>query len=684
MENEVIMPTINATNSGTGLDVRSLVDQLVAAEGGPVSSRLDRKEVNIQEGLTAMGTFKGALLDFQSSLAPLRKENAFKSINATSSNEEKFTVSAEDNAVLGSYDIEISQLAQSQKLKSQAFGSEFDTIGSGTISIEFGQINNATNTFNVNSKIPTQHIEIDEENGSLRGIQQTINEANAGVRASIINDGTGYRLILNSEKSGIENSLRISISDDDVNDEDLFGLSQLAYNPVATAGEEGAAAVGKNLEEAAQAKNSLFSIDGISISNSSNEIPDSIPGITLSLKKTTEDSFESFKIEKETTRIKQSIETFVSSYNELMASVASLTGFDSETGQAGPLSGDPAIRGIMDQIRRRLSTSFNGINENLTSLSMIGIDSSRNGSLSLDDFKLNSALENNANEIAHLFAAAVSTSDAKIRVTSKKIPATNGVFNITIDQIPASASLTGPVLANYPDNIFNVPEKIQLSIDGITTAELKLLPRSFESGKAFAAELERVINQDANLMRNDKSVSVTYINNALKITSNSIGLASDVSIISIGQDLSSLTGLTTGKGQSGNDLRATVNGYELTGEGTKLKLEGVLSGVVIDVNGKQTGNRGELIVTNGVASILDELTNSFLDSNGLLNARIDGYNSKIKNINKERENLVRKLEVSEQRHLKEFSNLDAMLGKMRSTSNFLAEKLSTLPGARKN
>ena len=677
------MPTINATNSGTGLDVRGLVDQLVAAEGGPVTSRLDRKEVTIQEGLTAIGTFKGALLDFQASLAPLRKENAFKSINATSSNEEKFIVSAEDNAVLGSYDIEISQLAQSQKLKSQAFDSEFDAIGSGRISIEFGKINSTTNTFDVNSKFPTQHIEIDEENGSLRGIQQAINEANVGVRASIINDGTGYRLILNAEKSGIENSLRISISDDDVNDEDLFGLSLLAYNPVATSGVEGGNAVGKNLEEAAQAKNALFSIDGISISNSDNEITNSIPGLTLILKKVTEESFESFKIEKETSGVKHSIETFVSSYNELMTSVSTLTGFDSETGQAGPLSGDPAIRGITDQIRRRLSTSFNGINKNLTSLSTIGIDSSRNGLLSLDEFKLNSALENHANEIAHLFAAAVSTSDPKIRVTSEKIPATDGVFNITIDQIPSSGSLNGQLLENYPANISDVPEKIKLSIDNVPTSELKLLPRSFESGKEFAAELERVINQDKNLISNDKSVSVSYINNALKISSNSIGVASGVSIISIGQNLYSISGLFAGQGDTGNDLKGTVNGYELVGEGTKLKLEGVLSGVVIDVSGKQTGNRGKLTVTNGVASILDELSNSFLDRDGLLKARIDGYNSKIKNIDKQRGDLVRKLEVSEQRYLKEFSNLDAMLGKMRSTSNFLAEKLSTLPGAAK-
>ena len=224
------------------------------------------------------------VLDFQSSLAPLRKENAFKSINANSSNKDIFTITAEDKAVTGSYDIEISQLAQSQKLKSHAFESEFDVIGSGTISINFGELNSTTDSFKVNSKIPTQHIEISDENGSLRGIQQTINEADAGVRASIINDGSGYRLIINSEKSGIENSLRISISDDDLNNEDLHGLSQLAYNPVSSSGPEGVVVTGQNLEEVAQAKNALFSIDGISISHSENEVSNSITGVTLTLK----------------------------------------------------------------------------------------------------------------------------------------------------------------------------------------------------------------------------------------------------------------------------------------------------------------------------------------------------------------------------------------------------------------
>lgn len=677
------MATITSTNSGSGLDVRGLVDQLVAAEAGPVTSRLDRKEINIQEGLTAIGSFKGALLDFQASLAPLRNSDAFKSINAISSNEEKFTVTADDNTAVGSYEVEISQLAQSQKLKTQSFESEFDAIGTGAIRIEFGEVNAVSNSFNINGKMPSQHIDIDETNNSLRGIQETINDANIGVRASIINDGSGYRLILNSEKSGTENSLRISISDDDMNNDDLSGLSVLAYDPVSTTDADGNISSGKNLEEVSQAKNALFSIDGISISNSQNEIKDSIPGLTLNLKKLTEESVESFTIEKETSRIKQSIQSFVSSYNELMSTVSILTGVDPESGQAGPLSGDSAIRGITDQIRRRLSTSFNGINENLTSLSTIGIDSGRDASLTLDELKLNSALDNHADEIAHLFSAAVSTSDAEIRVTSKKVPATDGVFKITIDQTPTSASFTGNKLSNYPSNISGLPETITFVIDGITTGEVKLLPRSFESGKEFAAELQRVINQDANLKRNDASVSVSYINNALTITSNSFGLSSSVVVKSLSQNLSALTGLVAGQSKQGNDLKGNVSGYDITGEGTKLKLEGALSGVVLDVSGKQTGSRGELIVTNGIASILDELSTSFLESNGLLDTRIDGYNSKIKSIEKQRGDLVRKLEVSEERYLKQFSSLDAMLGKMRSTSNFLSEKLSNLPGARR-
>ncbi len=691
------MPTINATNSGSGLDVRNLVDQLVAAEGAPVKARLDKKEIKVQEGLTAMGTFKGALLDFQASLAPLRKADAFKSINATSSNEDKFTVIAADNAVPGTYNIEISQLAQSQKLISRPVSSDLDSIGSGQITIEFGEVN-ADNHFIQNNTIPAQIIEIDEKNTTLRGIQQAINEANAGVKASIINDGSGYRLVLNAEKTGLQNSMRISISDNDQNNKDEAGLSILAYDPVAeqAASEESADSEnpaeeentsvqpsGKNMQQVAEARDAIFSVDGITISNSSNEIRDSIPGITLTLKKTTEDGFETFSVEKETAGIRTSIQSFIQSYNDLVTTINSLTGYDPETGTAGPLSGDAGIRGISDQIRRRLATSFSGINNNLVSLADIGITSSREGMLELDQAKLDRALEQHVDEIAHLFAAAVSVSDPRIRVSSERVPDVNGIFNITVQQIPSSGFYQGQVSTSAQGFRFDTPEKFSVKVDDVSSSEIRLAPGQYASGQELANALQQAINRDSTLAAKGKSVTVDFINNSLRITSSSVGLGSVVSLLSASAKLADLAGLQVAEGKAGRNLTATVNGYDLVGEGRKLKLEGKLKGIVLEVGGTETGNRGNLVVTNGIAAILDNATEGFLESNGLIDSRIEGYNERIKNIKEQREDLVRKLETSEQRYLKKFSNLDAMLGKMRSTSNFLEEKLSALPGAAK-
>lgn len=676
------MPRISSAGLGSGLDVPNLVEQLVAAEGDPIRSRLDRKEVTIQEGLSAIGTFKGALLDFQSSLTPLRKADAFNSIVATSSNEDKFSVVASNESVTGSYDVEITQLAQSQKLKSKTFSSELDSIGSGSISIQFGTYNADTETFVVNSTRLLKQIEISPENNSLRDIQETINQSDAGVRASIVNDGTGYIMVLNAEKSGLENSMRISITDSDNNDTDMQGLSQLAYNPAATADEITGEIIGKNFQQTTAAKNALISFNDIEISSSENVVSNSIPGVTLTLKNLTENTKETLSINKNLDGVKNSIKTFVASYNELINTVTVLTGYDPESGTSGPLSGDSSIRGIIDQIRRRLSTSFNGINQKLTSLSSIGIDSSRDGTLRLDEFKLARALDNNAGEIKHLFSAAVSTTNKKISVSSEKLPTINGVFDIKLTQIPAKGQLSGLVNTTSYPMIFSGNEgSFDLSLDNAFTGTINVPAGRYNSGIELAGVLQSSINNNQSFMRNKATVTVNHVNNAFEITSDTLGSESAVSIVSINETLSTLLGLVSGSGTTGKDLKATVNAEDITGKGNKLHLEGALDGIVLEASGGKTGDRGELVVTNGIAAILDDLTDSFLENQGLLDNRIDGYNLRIKDIDKQRDDLVRKLEGTEERYLKQFSNLDAMLSKMRSTSNFLAEKLSSLPGS---
>ncbi|MCK7583260.1 MAG: flagellar filament capping protein FliD [Chromatiales bacterium] len=99
--------------------------------------------------------------------------------------------------------------------------------------------------------------------------------------ASILNDGTGNRLVLTSNDSGAANSLKITVADaSDASNTDNAGLSQLAYDPAGTLGN------GRNLTETVTAQNALLKVDGIdNISRASNTVTDVIQGVTLTLLK---------------------------------------------------------------------------------------------------------------------------------------------------------------------------------------------------------------------------------------------------------------------------------------------------------------------------------------------------------------------------------------------------------------
>jgi len=106
-------------------------------------------------------------------------------------------------------------------------------------------------------------------------------------------------------------------------------------------------------------------------------------------------------------------------------------------------------------------------------------------------------------------------------------------------------------------------------------------------------------------------------------------------------------------------------------------------GIKIEILGGQTGLRGNVAYSRGVAEQLSGMFDNFLGTNGLINSRNSGFNHRIEDISRQREQLSRRLAVSEKRFLTQFSNLDTLMGKMRSTSSFLTNQLAGLPGARK-
>lgn len=672
------MPGISATglNSGSGLDVNGLVSKLVTAERTPVDNRLNRQEAQIQSNISALGTFRGALADFQTSLKTLRDSTDLHKVSATTSNADILEVTASNGAQQGNYQIEISHLAQANRLTSETFSSDVEPVGTGNLSFQFGRVDPATQRFDLNKDARVRNIQITDNNNSLRGIKETINQSAMGVRASIVNDGQGYRLVLTAEGTGEVNSLRVLVTDDEGGDTDRQGLSQLSYDPVRIDGN------GMNMIETARAQDARLNIDGIEVSSASNEIDNAIEGLTLKVKDQTNNEPVRVKAEFDQAAVIESVRGFVNAYNAMNKVIQSVAGYDPATKQAGPLAGDATIRGVAEQIRRLLGASFGEINQEYVSLASLGIDTQRNGSLQLDENKLRDAVESNLNEVEHVFAKAGSTSDTLIKFIGAKDQTQMGSYPLRITQLATHGYYIGDA-AGDTDNreITEGNNRLVIKVDGITSAAVTLTAGQYPDGRQLAAELERQINADDAFKREGVSVRVKVLMDQFVIESARVGGQSRAEIVSADQDIRDL-GLDPAAGIEGINIQGTLGGQPADGDGNRLNGRGPAIGLQVEVLGGKPGARGNVFFSRGVADQLNGILEGFLSKEGIIATRDGGYGTRIKDIGHQREQLDRRLAVSEQRMLAKYSSLDALVGKMRSTSDFLSSRLANLPGAR--
>jgi len=683
------MPTITSAGVGSGLDVAGLVDKLVAAEGEPVKVRLDRKEVKLQAGLSAMGTFKGAVSGFQSSLEALNNPDTFGNLEVSSSDEEKLAATASKDTQPGDYEVEVLQLARSHKLSSSSLESDRLPLGTGSLTIQLGRLDiepdseltSGSRRFVMNPDVPATTITINEDNASLRGIQEAINKADAGVRASVINAGDGYRLVLSSLVAGNDNSIRIKVNDNDGNDQDGAGLSVFAYEPDNLSG------AGQNMNEVVATKNAELNVDGIFVSRSSNDIDDVIDGMTLSLKPGAEGSINNIHVEMSTASVTEAVNTFVNKYNEMIDTVEALTGYDPETKTAGPLSGDASIRGVISQIRRTLGDNFSGINEKYDSLSSIGVDTQRDGKLVLNNTKLQAAIEDDLQQVIQLFAISGSSSDPAVRYIEAGEATKTGAYNLLVTRMASQGAWMGRRLDSnvngqrFPLALEEGQNSFRLKVDGLNSQKITLSAKTYGSQDELLNELQSQINADTNLQSNNAAVEAHLSNGRLLLISRRYGSHSSVEVTQADDGLIDRLGFRVSPGIKGEDVAGSLNNVAAIGNGQTLTGKGAAEGLKIEVMDGGSGKRGKIYFSHGVAAQLDEMLGQFLDQDGIISVRNEGYTNRIRDLEKEREKLAQKLEASEQRYLKQFTALDATLGKMRSTGNFLSNQLDSLPGA---
>ena len=377
------MAGIQAGGIGSGLDVNSLVAQLVSAEATPLQQRITRHEVAVTTRISALATLKGALAAFKSALEPLKSVTAFQTHKATSADTDFFTATADSTAVAGHYDVEVVRLASAHQLGSEAFaGGAAASVGYGTLTITVG-----TESFEV---------DIDQDAATLADIRDAINDAegNTGVQATLLNGTDGARLILTATATGAANEIAVSASGGD------GGLNPLSYDPL-----DPPIPPEPGLTQLEPAQNAAIRLASFEVESDTNVFEDAIDGVTITALAGTDGAEIGLDIAYDQSAVQARIQKFVTEYNSMQSQFAKLGSYNAETKVAGPLLGDSLLRSVESETRRILNSPVAGLSGDYTTLSSLGITTSTSGALQIDTAKLTKALQADPDAVAELFGA---------------------------------------------------------------------------------------------------------------------------------------------------------------------------------------------------------------------------------------------------------------------------------------
>lgn len=656
---------ISSPGVGSNLDVNSIVTQLMAIERRPLT-QLDTREVSFQARLSAFGSIRGALSQFQGAMSGLAVTSRFQGLTANSSNTAAVSASASSRATAGSYSVEVSALAQSQRLVAAGQPSSSASLGTGTITFDLGTISGGslddvsgqyTGAAFASSGSAVRTVTIAPGSSTLTGIRDAINAAGAGVTASIVNDGSSspFRLVLSVDQPGAANSLKVTV-DGDAGLQDL-----LAQDPAGT----------QRLAQTSAAQNAAFRINGVAITSASNTVTDALEGVSLSLSAVTTGPPLTVTIARDTGSIQSAADTFVKAYNDLYRTLGQLSAYNAETRSGAVLTGDPAVRTLQNQLRGIFNQALVGLSPELRTMSDIGISFQRDGTLALDASKLSRAISAYPDRIAGLFAPLGSSADSLVAFASAGPGLAAGTYALSVSRLATRGAGEGAAAAAL--NITaGVNDTLDLTVDD-TTVSVTLTAGIYANAAALAAELQGRINGLPAMAAAGSGVQVSESAGALTVTSNRYGTQSKVDLFA-GNALADLFGGAPTRAD-GVDVAGTIGGIDATGSGQTLTSA---SGLAVNIFGGALGERAAIAYTVGFASQLSAFASAQLGADGLLAGRTDGITRSIAGLTDQRTAIARRLEGVEQRLRAQFGALDVLVSNLTQTSNFLTQQLAAL------
>ena len=359
---------VSSPGIGSGLDIQGIVSQLVRLEQRPLA-KLQTDASNFQARLSAFGQLKSQIANLNDQATRLANPSTFTGLTLTSGRSAAVSgrITSTALATPTQFAVGVSRLAQAQSTVSAPVTAGTDLSGELRISIG--------NTSSLSSFGPEFTVNVTDTD-TLSDVARKINEAGAGVTATVLNDALGQRLLVRSANSGADNGFRISSTG-------TAALNELSFNPFGAPGSTTLAQAGLNTEA---------TINGVSISSANNTFENIVPGVTLTVSEVTAaDAPVLITIAEDRAAVRTAINNFVQSYNALNDALAEMTRFNPADQTAGTLQGDATAVGIQTVLRRILG-GMGSAGSSFNYLSELGVSFQTDGKLRADNSRLDAAL----------------------------------------------------------------------------------------------------------------------------------------------------------------------------------------------------------------------------------------------------------------------------------------------------
>lgn len=660
----------------SGLDTTSIIDGLVSLQASQVD-RLNGKKNDIITQQTAFKGIEARLLNFRGALTKLNRTagSVFEGSTGSSSNEDVLTVNASDNAAEGIYSVRVTSLAKAQQLGSQGFTSSAATISQGTIS------------FQVGSRESTE-ITIDSTNNSVEGLVGAINTQSDDVYASIVRDqaSNSDRILLTSRHSGEANEITIT--------NNLAATSGAEVRPDFS---------GPAVQEATNATLQLGSGPGAILAEyDSNEVEGLIENVTLNLTSVDLDNDVTINIQHDNEGPADAIQEFFEAYNELVDFIDEQTSFNSETGEGSPLIGNRNITNLKNRLGELVTDAVPGLDNSLNRLSQIGLDIDNRGKLTFDSAQLDKVLNGEVegvdrSDVKRLFGlgGASDTAGIEFILGSTRTNASAGTIEVDISQVAqrgtvtaSNAAANGPLdLANETVTIDDTSNELTFTIDGQATETLTLTNGTY-TRQEIVDHLQAVIG--ASSVASAQNLTVSLNVDKIQLTSGSYG--SNSSVGGFAGSAAAALGFTGSESGQGTDVvgkfivdgvveAATGTGRVLIGDSENENTADLQLRVTLDSSAVTSGVEGEITLSRGVTSRMDQYFADLLDPvGGTLTTASEDFDLRIESLDSSIERVNAISEAKTQYLIEQFAALERVLSDLQGTSSFLSSQLASIGG----